>query len=198
MMLLTMSTTHSRETDFIRNWHLYKRKSTFFKRLGMHSLEVAAITAAMLMIPLTIHRAVQGFDEMYEILGRRAESPYAQFSWMNASFAFIVLLGWHLWLGRLAYLTVLEGGVDEEKDEGREGKSTLSSSSTDQSGVKTGKEVVSWGRLLGRIVIPLLLVTLGLHFAYQICGQFIGDEKPLITKNDVDMQEAMGQLYGLS
>jgi hypothetical protein len=198
MMLLTMSTTHSRENDIIRNWHLHKRKSTFIKRLGMRSLEVIGIAASMLIIPLTMHRTVQGFDEMYEILGRRAESPYAQFSWMNISLAFLVLIGWHFWLGRLAYLTVLEGGANEEEEERRESKSADSSTSTNKSGVDSGETAISWGRLLGRIVIPLLLVTLGLHFGYQICQGLIADQKPLITRNDVDMEEAMAQLYGLS
>lgn len=198
-MLLTMSTTHSRDNDFIGNWHLHKRKSPFVKRLGMHSLEVIGLAAAMLVVPLTMHRAVQGFDEMYEILGRQAKSPYARFSWINFSFAFMILITWHLWLGRLAYLTVLEGGADEKRVEAREGKSTVSSSSTTfESRVNLGGKAISWGRLLGRIVIPFLLITLGLHFGYQILWRLIADEKPLITRNDVDMQEAMGQLYGLS
>ncbi|EMD62330.1 hypothetical protein COCSADRAFT_172804 [Bipolaris sorokiniana ND90Pr] len=199
-MLLTIKTTHPRANDLMSllwNWHLHKRETTLFRRLGMHSLEIAGLSTAMLIIPLIMHRVVQGFDEMYDILGRRAKSPYAQLSWVNIAFAFVMLVGWHLWLGRLTYLTVLESDVDEEKDDGRKDEITALSSSAERSKNGSGKGGISWSRILGRILIPLLLVTLGLHFGYQVCRQLIADTRPLITRNDVDMQEAMGQLYGL-
>ncbi|EUC46307.1 hypothetical protein COCMIDRAFT_93202 [Bipolaris oryzae ATCC 44560] len=199
-MLLTMKTTHPRANDLISllwNWHLHKRETTLFRRLGMHSLEIVGLSTAMLIIPLSMHRAVQGFDEMYDILGRRAKSPYARLSWVNIALAFVVLVGWHMWLGRLTYLTVLESNIDEEKDEERNDEITALTSSAEKSNTGSGKGEISWGRILGRILIPLLLVTLGLHFGYQVCRQLITDTRPLITRNDVDMQEAMGQLYGL-
>jgi len=54
---------------------------------------------------------------------------------------------------------------------------------------------ISWGRVLSRIVIPCLLLILGSHFILQIITR-IRDPRPRITLNTVDMQEAIGQLYG--
>jgi hypothetical protein len=207
-MLLTVSTTHPRANDLVsllQDWHLHKRETTFFRRLGMHSLEILGLATAMLLIPLTMHRAVQGLDEMYEILGRQAKSPYAHLSWVNIVFAFVVLVAWHVWLARLTYLTVLDGGPAGDEDEAatkgkRESGSTASSTSTEKSSsssIKSENKTVSWGRVLGRVVIPFLLVTLGLHFGYHVCRQLVADTRPFITRNDVDMQEAMGQLYGI-
>ncbi|EOA86234.1 uncharacterized protein SETTUDRAFT_169334 [Exserohilum turcica Et28A] len=161
----------------------------------MHSLEVVGLAAAMLVIPLTMHRAVQGFDDMYEMVGRRSKSPYARMSWVNIMFAAIIMVGWHLWLGRLTYLTVLEGGEDDQEHSDADADA---SSSTDRRSANLETRAISWGRLLGRLFIPLLLGALGLHFGYRLLLRATVDPRPLITRNDVDMQEAMAQLYGLS
>ncbi|KAI4699022.1 hypothetical protein J4E81_004913 [Alternaria sp. BMP 2799] len=191
-MLLTMSTTHPRANEFLSllsHWHVRKAETTFLKRLSMRGLEVVALAAAMLFVPLIMHRAVQGLDEIYELLGRRAQSPYATTSWMSIAAAATMLLAWHIWLGRLSYRTILEAtsiplgttSTTEEKEYLKE---------------KTAQEErISWGRILSRLVIPCLLLTLGSHFVFEIFTR-IKDPRPRITLNTVDMQEAIGQLYG--
>jgi hypothetical protein len=60
---------------------------------------------------------------------------------------------------------------------------------------KSQEARISWGRILSRLVVPCLLLTLGSHFVFQIFTR-IKDPRPRIIPNTVDMQEAMGQLYG--
>jgi len=191
-MLLTMSTTHPRTHDFLSllsHWHVRKAETTFLKRLSMRGLEVVALAAAMLFVPLTMHRAVQGLDEIYELLGRRAQSPYATTSWMSIAAAATMLLGWHIWLGRLSYRTILEAtSIPLETTSTTDEKEYLKEK-------KTQEERISWGRIISRLVIPCLFLTLGSHFVFEIFTR-IKDPRPRITLNTVDMQEAIGQLYG--
>ncbi|KAI4621860.1 hypothetical protein J4E80_004233 [Alternaria sp. BMP 0032] len=191
-MLLTMSTTHPRTNELLSllsHWHVRKAETTFLKRLSMRGLEVVALAAAMLFVPLTMHRAVQGLDEIYEVLGRRAQSPYATTSWMSIAAAATMLLGWHIWLGRLSYRTILEAtSIPLETTSTTEEMEYLKEK-------KTQEERISWGRILSRLVIPCLLLTLGSHFVFEIFTR-IKDPRPRITLNTVDMQEAIGQLYG--
>ncbi|KAI4958375.1 hypothetical protein J4E86_003975 [Alternaria arbusti] len=155
----------------------------------MRGLEVVALAAAMLFVPLTMHRAVQGLDEIYELLGRRAQSPYATTSWMSIAAAATMLLGWHIWLGRLSYRTILEAGsIPLETTSTTEEKEYLKEK-------KVQEERILWGRIFSRLVIPCLLLTLGSHFVFEIFTR-IKDPRPRITLNTVDMQEATGQLIG--
>jgi hypothetical protein len=192
-MLLTMSTTHPRTNDFISllsHWHVHKAESTFLKRLSMRCLEVVALAAAMLFVPFTMHRVVQGVDEVYELLGRRSQSPYVTVSWTSIAIAVFMLLGWHIWLGRLGYKAIQETASVAMDD------TTTTPAERAVPHERMSQEIrVSWGRILGRLVIPCLLVTLGSHFIFQIFIR-IKDPRPTMTLNTVDMQEAMGQLYG--
>ena len=143
----------------------------------------------MLFVPLTMHCGVQGLDEIYELLDRRAQSPYVTISWMSIVVAAVILLGWHIWLGRLSYRTDLEAAsipldtasTTEEKEHLKE--------------KRVQEKRISWGRILSRLVIPCLLLTLGSHFLFEISTRF-KDPRPQITPNTVDMQEAIGQVYG--
>lgn len=191
-MLLTMSTTHPRTNELLSilsDWHVHKAETTFLKRLSMCGLEVIALAAAMLFVPLTMHCGVQGLDEIYELLDRRAQSPYVTISWMSIVVAAVILLGWHIWLGRLSYRTDLEAAsipldtasTTEEKEHLKE--------------KRVQEKRISWGRILSRLVIPCLLLTLGSHFLFEISTRF-KDPRPQITPNTVDMQEAIGQVYG--
>jgi hypothetical protein len=104
----------------------------------------------MYIVPTLIHSTVQSLDEVYELLGRRARSPYALSSILIAS---VLLVAWHVWIGRLSYKTVVEGS-------------------------KRGSGV-SWGRVLGRVVVPVVLVVFGVDFAYGLSGRLLGDAKEL-------------------
>ena len=143
----------------------------------MRIVEILGLAIAMLLIPTLIHSGVRSLDSIYEILDRRARSPYAEVSWAGVGVAVVVLVGWHVWLGRLSYFVVLEPAAsrDDARVEGRK---------------------VSWGRILGRVVIPLLLLFLGMTFAWKIAHGVVSP-KDVVVRNTVDMQEGIGQLYGL-
>jgi hypothetical protein len=182
-----MATTHPRTNDLLSlltHWHIHKRETSFIRRQGMRSLEVVGLTAAILIVPTIIHQGVQSLDEVYELLGRKARSPYATLSWLGIAIAVVLMLGWHIWLGRLSYRAVLETP--------RSPKEYEIANDEDE---RIIEERISWARIFGRIIIPSLLLSLGIHFAWKL-GQGLVTPKELMVKNTVDMQEAIGQLYG--
>jgi hypothetical protein len=184
-MLLTMSTTHPHTNamlSLLTHWHSHKRKTTFFKRLGMRTLEIFALAAAMLIVPATIHQGTRSLNELYELLGRRARSPYTSFTWFSIFLAVALMLGWHIWLCRLSCHTILEPlSIRPKGDEA--------------TAYEEAKRRISWGRVLGRVVVPFLLLVLGMQFAWEI-GRGVVKPKEMVVGNTVDMQEAVGQLYG--
>jgi uncharacterized protein YneF (UPF0154 family) len=194
-MLLTMATTHPRTHTFVTHlsqWHVNKRETTFSKRLGMCMLEIVGVAMAMFILPWLMQCVVQDMDEVYELLGRRARSSHTSMSWISLILAMLLLLGSHVWLARLSYHTVLESTTIKP----RENSSDINTSTTiaPETGPKGSGHRVSWARILSRIVIPSLLLGLGFHFSYEVV-QRIRNPNPPITKNTVDMQEAMAQLY---
>lgn len=118
-------------------------------RLSMRLLELLALSAAMFLLPFAIHSTVQCFDHLHEFMSRRAQSPYASVSWGSIGFALLVLVGWHVALGRVGYWVVPDA----------------------TGGKGTGTGGVTWGRVLGRIVIPLGLGVLGVQFLVQVWGR---------------------------
>ncbi|KAF1945184.1 hypothetical protein EJ02DRAFT_339087 [Clathrospora elynae] len=192
-----MSTSHhhtshppsSQILDTLSRWHSTKREANLIKRLGMRTLEIIAIALAMLVLPATIHRIIQSLDGAYDILGRTARSPHTTVPWISIVIAAVVLLGWHVWLVRLSYMTIVEDTAGPKEDSG-----TYQTDGSEDMRRKP-EEGVSWGRVLGRIVIPSLLLVLGVQFTYQLLHRTV-HPKELVTSNMVDMQEAVGQLYG--
>ncbi|KAH9871001.1 hypothetical protein J1614_006575 [Plenodomus biglobosus] len=171
---LTAATSDSPMTALLAlqtHWHTTKRSSPPLKRLGMRSVEVVALAAAMLVVPWMVHSIMLCFSEMYEFLGRRATSPYSTNSWASVLIALVLMIGWVGVLGRLCYSVDLE----------EKGKTTQRST-----GVVGEKEQrgVSWGRILGRIVIPLLLIVLTGHFALEFARR-VSNPMPIITANIV-------------
>jgi hypothetical protein len=143
-------------------WQHHRNNATLPQRLGMRIVEVIALAVAMFIVPTFIHQVVRSFDDMYELLGRRSRSPYSPaIPWSSVIISTILLAGWHLWLGRLSYKTIVE--------------------SSDDAG---SKRRVSWGRVLGRIVLPLLLLSFGLQFAHLLFDR-VTKPAPIVTGNVV-------------
>lgn len=130
--------------NLLSSYQKHKSTASLPLRLSMRFLEVSTLAATMLIVPALIHRIVRSLDDVYELLGRRARSPYEPVvPWTSLFIATVLLVGWHVWLGRLSYKTVVEGSG--------------------------GKGRVSWGRVLGRIVVPILLLLLWLQFVWELC-----------------------------
>ena len=157
----------------------------------MLCLEILALAAVMLAVPTLMHQAVCALDVVYEHLGRRARSPWEKGTWLGVTLGVAGLTVWHLWLARLSWGVLLErDGATMEAERQR-----ARNQSPDANGVDKA-EPISWGRILSRIVIPALLFVLGAHFVYAIVGR-VWVPRPLVTRNEVDMMDVMGQLYGL-
>lgn len=168
---MSTSTTHHKQTSngfmstldsLSTTWQNHRNTAALPQRLGMRILEIVALAAAMFIVPMSIHRVVQSLDDVYELLGRRARSPYSpSVPWTSVIIAVVLLAGWHLWLGRLSYKTIIESSENSRS-----------------------KSKVSRGRVLGRIVIPLLLLAFGVQFAYQLFER-VTKPLPLVTGNIV-------------
>jgi hypothetical protein len=157
-------------------WQHGKRNAAIPQRLGMRLLEVIALAGAMFIVPTGIHRIVQSVDEVHELLGRRARSPYApQLPMMSVLVATMLLAGWHIWVGRLSYKAIME----DEDDKARASKQGQS----------------SWGRILGRIVIPLVLLSFGVHFVYMLFDKF-ANPAPFVTPNLTNGKEIAWESEG--
>ncbi|CAE7026783.1 hypothetical protein PTNB73_01696 [Pyrenophora teres f. teres] len=201
-MLLTVSTTTHPAIypllSLLSDWHMTKRSTSLPKRLGMLSLEILALAAAMLLVPTLIHQAVCVLDVVYEHLGRRARSPWETGTWLSITIGIVGLTVWHLLLARLSWGVVLERDkkTTTTTTEGERRKARNEKFNPDNTNSVEKAETISWGRLLSRIVIPALLLVLGSHFVYALmCRVWV--PRPLVTRNEVDMMDAMGQLYGL-
>jgi membrane protease YdiL (CAAX protease family) len=114
-----------------------------FSRLALPILKFFLLTASLYIVPTLIHTAVRALDSLYEILGRRSRSPYTLSTILAAS---ALLVAWHVWVGRLSYKTIVEGK--------RRGG-------------------VSWGRVLGRVIVPGVLVIFGLGFVGEVAGRVL-------------------------
>jgi hypothetical protein len=184
-MISNMSTTTSHQPssdpwetmdNLVSRWQHGKQNAAVPQRLGMRLLEVIALAGAMFIVPTGFHRIVQSVDEVYELLGRRARSPYApQPPLMSIVVATMLLAGWHIWLGRLSYKAIME----DEDDKTRDSKQSQT----------------SWGRILGRIVIPLVLLSFGLHFVYMLFDKS-ANPAPFVTPNMTDGKEIEWELKG--
>ncbi|KAF2821173.1 hypothetical protein CC86DRAFT_110150 [Ophiobolus disseminans] len=156
---MSSTTTLQSLSSLSTRWHTHKKTSPLPHRLAMRILEIVALAGAMFIVPTGIHRIVQSFDEVYELLGRRARSPYTPATpWVSVLVAGVLLAGWQVCLGRLSYTAVMEV-------EGARGRRS------------------PWGRVLGRIIMPILLLSLGVHFAYQLLGAVIRPAE-FVVQND--------------
>lgn len=136
-------------------------------RLALHAIDLILLTTLLYTIPTALHQCVTSIDAIYTLLSRQAHSPYAPaVSWTEACLAGGILLVWHVVLGRLGYIAINEGKG-------------------------TG---VSWGRVLGRIVIPGLLLVLGVRFVVEVMGRVGGGT--VMVGNVVDGKEVEGELMG--
>lgn len=142
-------------------WHLNKLSAPLPKRLAMSLFELILVAAAMFIVPTILHKGVQSFDDLNELLGRRAGSPYSSGLWSSVVIAVGLLVVWHVCLGRLSYKMVFEDRTGR-KDE------------------KAASRGFSWGLVLGRIIIPLLILVLGVHFGFQVLSA-LAFSRPLIV-----------------
>ncbi|KAJ8117011.1 hypothetical protein OPT61_g1696 [Boeremia exigua] len=149
-------------------------------RLSIILLKVIGTAVAMILLPRTIHISVQCLDSLYELLGRRARSPWdTDDPWgygALAGLAIMVVL--HDLLRRISYNVVLSENVEAEQT-GEEHR---------VNGMwKPWKE--TWEKSLMRVLLPVLIYG-GLYFmAWQVWRMRKDNGKELVKSNTVDITD---------
>lgn len=143
-------------------------------RLSLLILRIVGTATAMLLLPRTIHLGVQCLDDMYEMLSRRARSPWeTQVLWGNGVMAGLAIMFVLIdLLRRISYGIIL----NEDDDEEREGNKLW-----------LGREV-SWEKVLMRVILPVLLVQ-GLCLVAWRVSQERNTYKELVTANTVHLAD---------
>jgi len=121
---------------------------------------------------------VQCFDELYELLGRRARSPWeTPMLWgSGVLLAMGSLIVWNDLLFRLSHNTIMDEDVNAE-----EAKERLYSLRA------WNERNVTWERILARMIIPTLLVGFILPLAWKVI--WMDDTRDLIKANTVDLKD---------
>ncbi|KAF1912985.1 hypothetical protein BDU57DRAFT_521617 [Ampelomyces quisqualis] len=123
-------------------------------------LKLLALTTAIYILPTAMHTITTSLSDLYDLVGRRARSPYAPDAPLASVIgAGVMLLAWHVWLGRLSYVGIMEG--------------------TKRHGG------MSWGRLLGRIVLPGVLLVTGVVFAAGVGRKVRGEGVVFVKGNTI-------------
>ena len=157
-----------------RSYHLPRTALRQLTRATTHLsllfLKIAGVALAMLLLPRTMQMGVQCVDEMYETLGRRARSPWkTDTGGFGVIWGVILMLVLHGALWRVSYGCVLdERGRDVQED-----------GSDDQK-----NRGVTWGRVLVRIVVPVLLYGGLCSIIWTLWG---GGGREYVTANTVDL-----------
>jgi hypothetical protein len=126
---------------------------------------------AMLLVPRMMHALVLCLDDLYEMLGRRAASPWEMqvLSGKGIVLGLVVMIVMHHVLVRLSYCAIL----DEDGSTGEKGKQTAV------------QDPITWERVLMRIIVPLLLYG-GLLLMFSRLWR-LGGKRELIRANTVDL-----------
>ncbi|KAH8723656.1 hypothetical protein GQ44DRAFT_620017 [Phaeosphaeriaceae sp. PMI808] len=164
-------------------WQQTRKNAGAPFRLSMRFIEVVVLAATMFIVSTSIHFAVQSLDSVYKALDRRARSPFTSSNpWTSIVIASVLLVGWHACLGRMSYRAVMEDsseGLDSSVKKPHEG----------------GSKGVSWGRVLGRIVVPLLLLSFTVHFTYFFLDR-LRSPATFVVPNINDVKEIEEELRG--
>jgi hypothetical protein len=115
-----------------------------------------------------VHYFVQCLDEIYDATGRRSRSKFEGVKWGRIVFGVGLLIGWHVWIVRLSVVSasrVEEGGKEEMEGYGGEGEKR-----------EKREKRVSWGRILGRVLVPAFLVLSGTLWSIQLTSQLLFPE----------------------
>lgn len=146
--------------------------------LLMLLLKILFTAVAILLVPRIIHIIVQCFDDLHDMLGRRARSPWeTQMLWGNGALAAMgILVVSHALLFRLSHNAIM----DEDVQQGEKKERSFE--------MRAWKErSVTWERILGRVIIPMLLVGFLVVLTWKVFWA-VGASR-LINANTVDLED---------
>ncbi|KAF2629049.1 hypothetical protein BU25DRAFT_26109 [Macroventuria anomochaeta] len=150
-------------------------------RLSILLLKVVGTAIAMFLVPRIIHIMVQCFDNLYDMLGRRAHSPWeTQTLWgYGALAALAIMIILHDLLFRLSNNVILNEDIEMEWAKQK------------KHGYRTWKErKVTWERILARLVIPGSVIGGLCVMAWRVVWVMGGaDVRELVRANTVDLED---------
>ena len=134
-------------------------------------------TFSFVFLSKAVHYFVQCLDEIYDVTGRKSRSKFEGVKLGRIVLGVGLLLGWHVWIVRLSVVSTSaldEGGKEEgARDEG------------DERGIR---KRVSWGRILGRVLVPAFLVLSSTLWSIQLASQLLFSET---LDGDKSLKEGM-------
>lgn len=178
LVLPNMEPTHHAHGSAFLTRALLRHANSIATRLSILLLKVVAAALAMLFIPRTIHTLVQCLDDIYELLDRRATSPWKtqSFTGYGAIIGLVVMVVLHYLLFQVGCYVIL----DEDS------KTTRS-----DDGVRLKKSSITWERVLMRIIVPMFLYG-GLCMLVWSLWRLSGNENEKIRANTVDLTDDAG------
>lgn len=156
-------------------------------RLSYLFVKTVGVALAMLLIPRMLHVGVQCFDELYEVLGRRARSPWEprMLGGHGVVAGIVVMLVLHVALWRVCYGVILDEG-EGPRVRVRVGKEDSS---------QKIEEGTSWERVLVRVIIPVLMFGGLLLMVWKLWGMSGQTGREYVKANTVDItDDARAQL----
>jgi hypothetical protein len=125
-----------------------------------------------------IHYFVQCLDEIHDATGRRSRSKFEVVSWGRIVFGMGLLVGWHVCIVRLSLLSASQ--IEDDKSGGAMGH--------EREGGGKREKSVTWGHVLGRVLIPAFLVSSSAVWSVQLTGRLFF---PLAVGKEEGLREGM-------
>ncbi|KAF1930176.1 uncharacterized protein M421DRAFT_3921 [Didymella exigua CBS 183.55] len=146
-------------------------------RLTTLIVKVIGTALAVFLVPRTIHVLVLCLDGLYEMLGRRAASPWElqSFSGFGAVVGLLIMAVLHHLLFLIGYGAIFDEDLSGPYKEGAE----------------KGKRGVTWERVLMRVIIPLFLYGGLCVLAWRV-WKLSGDGREVVRANTVDLVDDAG------
>ncbi|PSN71529.1 hypothetical protein BS50DRAFT_631469 [Corynespora cassiicola Philippines] len=147
----------------------------------MFAIRLVFQSLAMYIVPKTIHGSVQCIGAIEELLGRRARSKFDRIPWMQISVGVLLLFAWQIVLIRVSYQAVLDEPLLPENEE--QSTNVHVQEKAVERKAEEADKTISWGRVLGRLVVPgfifIFLTIWGIRIALMAINP-----KPLMVEND--------------
>ncbi|KAF1974932.1 hypothetical protein BU23DRAFT_423678, partial [Bimuria novae-zelandiae CBS 107.79] len=117
-------------------------------RAATRALQLCALSLALYIVPAAIQHVVISLSAFYELLGRRARTPFDEVGFARVALGAAVLVVWHAVLITVSY------------------------SSARANGGHAKHEV--WSRVLSRVLVPAYLVGALGAFGYALVSRIAG------------------------
>ncbi|KAF2708661.1 hypothetical protein K504DRAFT_352932, partial [Pleomassaria siparia CBS 279.74] len=130
------------------------------------------------------HQLVRCFDSVYDATSRRSRTEFEAVPWGRLAVGAVLLVSWHVWLARLSHVAIVEARVRGEAERGGRGGQVLESRADEE-------KSVSWGRILGRVLVPLFLACSGVVWSVKLTARLLLLFNGVIPTREKGLKEGM-------